>query len=86
VWAKAVAGATHDFVAKHALQVCGAMGLSDEHPLPALVRRGFSLDALLSRSMEQDVGFGGDIPQPVGGSMEQDVGFGGDIPQPVGRY
>jgi hypothetical protein len=66
VWAKAVAGATHDSVAKQALQVCGAVGLSDEHPLPALVRRGFSLDALLGGILEQDVGFGGDVPQPVG--------------------
>ena len=66
VWAKAVAGATHDSVAKHALQVCGAIGLSDEHPLPGLVRRGFSLDALLGSAMEQDVDFGAAVPEPVG--------------------
>ena len=53
VWAKTAAGATHDSVAKHALQVCGAIGLSDEHPLPGLVRRGFSLDALLGNAMER---------------------------------
>jgi Acyl-CoA dehydrogenase, C-terminal domain len=46
-WAKAVAGSTHDAVAKQAIQVCGAIGLSEEHDLPALVRRGFALDALL---------------------------------------
>jgi hypothetical protein len=46
-WAKAVAGSAHDAVAKQAIQVCGAIGLSEEHDLPALVRRGFALDALL---------------------------------------
>ena len=65
-WAKAVAGTTHDSVAKHALQVCGAIGLSDEHPLPALVRRGFSLDALLGNAMEQDGHFAAPVLQPVG--------------------
>ena len=66
VWAKAVAGATHDSVAKQALQVCGAIGLSDEHALPGLVRRGFSLDALLVSTMEPDVGFAAPAPEPVG--------------------
>ena len=46
-WAKAVAGIAHDAVAKQAIQVCGAIGLSEEHELPGLVRRGFALDALL---------------------------------------
>jgi hypothetical protein len=45
--AKAVAGIGHDAVAKQAIQVCGAIGLSEEHELPGLVRRGFALDALL---------------------------------------
>lgn len=45
-WAKAAAGGAHDAVAKHAMQVCGAIGLSEEHVLPSLVRRGFALDAL----------------------------------------
>jgi hypothetical protein len=66
VWAKAVAGSTHDSVAKHALQVCGAIGLSDEHPLPGLVRRGFSLDAFLGSAMEQDGIFGAADPEPIG--------------------
>lgn len=66
VWAKTAAGATHDSVAKHTLQVCGAIGLSDEHPLPGLVRRGFSLDALLGNAMEEDVHFGSALPEPVG--------------------
>jgi len=64
-WAKAVAGATHDSVAKHALQVCGAIGLSEEHPLPGLVRRGFSLDTLLGGALEPETGFGA-TPEPVG--------------------
>jgi hypothetical protein len=46
-WAKAGAGTAQDAVAKHAIQVCGAIGLSEEHELPRLVRRGFALDALL---------------------------------------
>ena len=71
VWAKTVAGATHDSVAKHALQVCGAIGLSDEHPLPGLVRRGFSLDALLGNAMEQDVHFGSALPNRSGGTEDR---------------
>ena len=66
VWAKAVAGATHDSLAKHAMQVCGAVGLSDEHPLPGLVRRGFSLDALLVSAVEPDVRLRAAVPEPVG--------------------
>jgi hypothetical protein len=46
--ARAVAGIAHDAVAKHAIQACGAIGLSDEHELPRLVRRGLALDALLA--------------------------------------
>ena len=49
-WAKAVAGLAHDAVAKHSLQVCGAIGFDEEHELPGLVRRGFSLDAVLGAS------------------------------------
>jgi hypothetical protein len=52
-WAKAVAGLAHDAVAKHALQVCGAIGFDEEHELPGLVRRGFSLDALLGASRSE---------------------------------
>jgi Acyl-CoA dehydrogenase, C-terminal domain len=50
-WAKAVAGTAHDASAKHAIQVCGAIGLSEEHELPRLVRRGFALDALLGSAV-----------------------------------
>jgi Acyl-CoA dehydrogenase, C-terminal domain len=66
VWAKAAAGVTHDSVSKHALQVCGAIGLSDEHPLPPLVRRGFCLDAFLGSASELGVRFGGRDQVPVG--------------------
>lgn len=45
--AKAYAARAHRIVSAHALQVCGAIGLTWEHPLAALVRRGFFLDALL---------------------------------------
>jgi hypothetical protein len=57
-WAKTVAGSAHDTVAKHAIQVCGAVGLSDEHPLPALVRRGIVLDALLGAASQQQARIG----------------------------
>jgi len=60
-WAKAVAGSTHDAVAKHAMQVCGAIGLSDEHPLPGLVRRGLVLDALLGSASPQQVRIGREL-------------------------
>lgn len=45
--AKAYAGDAHRKIAAHAMQVCGGMGLTWEHPLPSLVRRGFFLDSLL---------------------------------------
>lgn len=45
--AKAAAAEAHREVSSAAMQVCGGMGLSDEHPLPAAVRRGMLLDALL---------------------------------------
>jgi hypothetical protein len=60
-WAKAVAGSAHDTVAKHAIQVCGAIGLSDEHPLPTLVRRGMALDALLGSAMQQQLRIGREL-------------------------
>jgi Acyl-CoA dehydrogenase, C-terminal domain len=50
-WAKAAAGTAHDAAAKHAIQVCAAIGLSEEHELPRLVRLGFALDALLGSAM-----------------------------------
>ena len=70
-WAKAVAGDAHDAVAKHAMQVCGAIGLSGEHPLPGLVRRGLALDALLGSSRDLHAQLAGElaslaVPEPAG--------------------
>lgn len=45
--AKAFAGQAHSNVTRHAMQVCGAIGLTWEHPLHRYVRRGFLLDILL---------------------------------------
>jgi hypothetical protein len=59
--AKTVAGAAHDTVAKHAIQVCGAIGLSQEHPLPALVRRGFALDGLLNTASARPAAIGREL-------------------------
>lgn len=50
--AKAAAGRAHAEVVREAMQVCGGMGLSDEHPLPACVRRGYLLDTLLDSARE----------------------------------
>jgi alkylation response protein AidB-like acyl-CoA dehydrogenase len=60
-WAKAAAGLAHDVVAKHAMQVCGAIGLSDEHQLPGLVRRGMALDALLGSALSQQLRIGKEL-------------------------
>ncbi len=49
-WARAVAATSVDIVGKHAMQVCGAIGLSEEHPVPRLVRRAFALGALMPPS------------------------------------
>lgn len=70
-WAKIVAATAHATVAKHTLQVCGAIGLHEEHPLPRLVRRGFALDTLLgsSQSARSELGrdgLGVTLPEPVG--------------------
>jgi hypothetical protein len=60
-WAKAAAGSAHDAVSKHAMQVCGAIGLSEEHPLPGLVRRGMALDALLGSACSQQLRIGKEL-------------------------
>jgi alkylation response protein AidB-like acyl-CoA dehydrogenase len=51
--AKAQAGRAHEQTSTHALQVCGAMGSSLEHPLHRFVSRGTVLDALLGGWAEQ---------------------------------
>jgi len=58
VSAKAYAGRMHADVARHCTQVCGAMGLTWEHELPRMVRRGFLLDALhgSARLLTDEVG------------------------------
>jgi hypothetical protein len=50
--AKAHAGRAHDVASANALQVCGAMGSSLEHPLHRFVARGVVLDALLGSSAD----------------------------------
>lgn len=51
--AKAQAGRAHELATAHALQVCGAMGSTLEHPLHTFVSRGVALDALLGGWAEQ---------------------------------
>jgi hypothetical protein len=45
--AKAMAGRAFESASRTANQVCGGMGLTLEHPLPVLVRRGSALNVLL---------------------------------------
>jgi hypothetical protein len=47
--AKAQAGRAHQLVSAHAVQVCGAIGATLEHPLHTFVDRGVVLDSLLGR-------------------------------------
>jgi alkylation response protein AidB-like acyl-CoA dehydrogenase len=51
--AKAQAGRAHEQASAHALQVCGAIGSSLEHPLHTFVSRGVVLDALLGGWAQQ---------------------------------
>jgi hypothetical protein len=51
--AKAQAGRAHEQASGHALQVCGAIGSSLEHPLHTFVSRGVVLDALLGGWTQQ---------------------------------
>lgn len=44
--AKAMAGRAFDAASRTANQVCGGMGLTQEHPLPPFVRRGSTLNVL----------------------------------------
>jgi hypothetical protein len=50
--AKTVAGQAHCVVVDNVLQVGGAIGLSEEHPFPHLVRRGFAVDAVLGSYLD----------------------------------
>jgi hypothetical protein len=44
--AKALAGRAALLATRHAQQVCGGIGFTEEHPLPDLVRRAYVLDGL----------------------------------------
>lgn len=69
--AKAQAGRAHATVSRHAVQVCGAIGASLEHPLHRYVARGVALDALLGTSgmlisqLGHEVLTSGDTPRLV---------------------
>jgi hypothetical protein len=69
-WAREVAGAVHGLLAKVAIQVCGAIGLSEEHQLPRLVRRGFALDTLVCSREEPWTATREEIAPPAGRSPE----------------
>jgi hypothetical protein len=69
--AKAIAGGAHADAARHAMQVCGGMGLSWEYDLHRYVRRGYALDALLGSAAVISRRHGsalaaGTSPPPVG--------------------
>jgi hypothetical protein len=50
--AKAQAGQAYGEVARHAMQLCGAIGLTQEHRLHGYVQRGALLDGLLGSTRE----------------------------------
>jgi hypothetical protein len=56
--AKAVAGTAYRDVAKHAMQLCGAVGLTKEHHQHGFVERGALLEELLgsARYLERELG------------------------------
>ncbi|MCU1595641.1 MAG: acyl-CoA dehydrogenase, partial [Frankiales bacterium] len=56
--AKAQAGRAHELAAANALQVCGAMGSTLEHPLHTFISRGVALDVLLGGWAEQTASMG----------------------------
>lgn len=70
--AKARAGRAHRLVSTNAVQVCGAMGATVEHPLHRYVNRGAVLDALL--------GSGAELTAELGGMVRARVAAGEEIP------
>jgi hypothetical protein len=56
--AKAMAGRAFESASRNANQVCGGMGLTAEHPLPVLVRRGSALNVLLGDPTDLTAGIG----------------------------
>jgi len=70
--AKARAGRAHQTVSAAAVQVCGAMGATLEHPLHRYVNRGAVLDGLLGSSTE--------LTAELGAMVRATVTSGGEIP------
>jgi hypothetical protein len=70
--AKARAGRAHLTVSASAVQVCGAMGATLEHPLHRYVNAGAVLDGLLGSSAELTV--------ELGAMVRATVASGGEIP------
>jgi alkylation response protein AidB-like acyl-CoA dehydrogenase len=70
--AKARAGRAHELVSASAVQVCGAMGATLEHPLHRYVNRGAVLDGLLGSSAE--------LTAELGSLVRATVASGGQIP------
>jgi hypothetical protein len=70
--AKARAGRAHQTVSASAVQVCGAMGATLEHPLHRHVNTGAVLDGLLGSSAELTV--------ELGAMVRATVASGGEIP------
>jgi hypothetical protein len=70
--AKARAGRAHQTVSATAVQVCGAMGATLEHPLHRYVNRGAVLDGLLGSSAE--------LTAELGSMIRATVASGGEIP------
>ena len=70
--AKARAGRAHQTVSATAVQVCGAMGATLEHPLHRYVNRGAVLDGLLGSTAE--------LTAELGAMIRATVTSGGEIP------
>jgi hypothetical protein len=70
--AKGRAGRAHQLVSANAVQVCGAMGATLEHPLHRYVNRGAVLDALL--------GSGAELTAELGSLIRVAVTSGREIP------
>jgi hypothetical protein len=70
--AKARAGRAHQTVSAAAVQVCGAMGATLEHPIHRYVNRGAVLDGLLGSSAE--------LTAELGAMVRATVTAGGEIP------
>jgi hypothetical protein len=70
--AKAKAGRAHQTVSASAVQVCGAMGATLEHPLHRYVNAGAVLDGLL--------GSGAELTVELGAMIRATVASGGEIP------